>query len=281
MPVRGVIAGGHEVTVEAAEAMLRDGGNAYDAVLAAHLAACAAEPVLASLGGGGFLIAQPHNGQPVVYDFFVQTPQRKRPTTELSFRPIFANFGTAQQQFHIGQGTVATPGSMKGICQIHRDLGTLPLTAIAAPAIHYARHGVSLNPIQAYIFRIVSPILMATPEAREVFFGDRSRQQPRESGEVIRQPQLADTLERLGQEGDRFFYEGDLGRADCLAVSTGRRPIDGSRSGSLPSRQTQTATRRLSRRAGDHESTSLCGRHPDCVGARIAEGCPTEQDNIW
>ena len=51
----GVIAAGHTVTAEAAEHMLRAGGNAYDAVLAGMCAACAAEPVLASPGGGGFL----------------------------------------------------------------------------------------------------------------------------------------------------------------------------------------------------------------------------------
>ena len=138
MPYRGVVAAGHEITVAAAETMLRNGGNAFDAILAAHLAACVAEPVLSSLGGGGFLLARPQAGEPVVYDFFVQTPRHKRCLPELEFRPIMANFGPTQQQFHIGQGTIATPGAVKGICRIHRELATLPLSEIAAPAIHSA-----------------------------------------------------------------------------------------------------------------------------------------------
>ena len=135
MPIKGVVAAGHELTVQAAEVVLREGGNAFDAILAAHFAACAAEPVLASLGGGGFMLAKPHESRPIVYDFFVHTPKHKRPSHELDFRPIVADFGTAQQEFHIGQGTIATPGSIKGVCQIHRDLCSIPLTDIIAPAL--------------------------------------------------------------------------------------------------------------------------------------------------
>ncbi len=76
MAIKGVIAAGHELTVQAAEETLRDGGNAFDAVLAAHFAACVVEPVLASLGGGGFLLAQKPGSHPLVYDFFVHTPRR-------------------------------------------------------------------------------------------------------------------------------------------------------------------------------------------------------------
>ncbi|MCA9186373.1 MAG: gamma-glutamyltransferase [Planctomycetales bacterium] len=63
---RGVIAAGHERTVQAAERMLRAGGNAFDAVLAAHFVACVVEPVLASLAGGGFLIAKRANREAIL-----------------------------------------------------------------------------------------------------------------------------------------------------------------------------------------------------------------------
>ena len=111
---RGVVAAGHEITAEAGRYMLAAGGNAFDAALAAMLAACVAEPVLASLGGGGFLLAHPAGSPPEVFDFFVQTPRRQRAPAEIEFRPILADFGTAQQEFHIGMGTVATPGVVAG-----------------------------------------------------------------------------------------------------------------------------------------------------------------------
>jgi gamma-glutamyltranspeptidase / glutathione hydrolase len=212
MPCKGVIAAGHELTARAAEIMLREGGNAFDAVLAAHFAACVVEPVLTSLGGGGFMTARPAGGEPVVYDFFAQTPRHKRPVGEISFYPVMADFGTAQQQFHIGQGTIATPGTVKGAFTIHRDLGSLPMTQIVAPAVRYARDGVAVNRMQAYIFSVVSPIYLATPEARAVFCGGSSKNRVLREGEALRNVRLADTIERLAAQGDGLFYRGEIAR---------------------------------------------------------------------
>ena len=94
--------------------MLRAGGNAYDAVIAALATSFVAEPVLSSPGGGGFLLAVPAGERPRVYDFFVQTPRRRRPCDDVEFYPVMADFGPARQEFHIGRGTVATPGMIRG-----------------------------------------------------------------------------------------------------------------------------------------------------------------------
>ncbi len=213
MPCKGVVAAGHELTVEAAEIVLREGGNAFDAILAAHFAACVTEPVLASLGGGGYMIARPAGGEAVLYDFFVQTPRRKLPADPEGFRPIVADFGTDQQEFHIGQGTIATPGSVKGAFAIHRELGSMPMARIAEPAVRYAREGVTLNRLQAYIFSIVSPIYLATPESRAIFCSRTAEDSMPVEGETLRQPDLADTLEQIAADGERVFYRGELGRA--------------------------------------------------------------------
>lgn len=210
--IKGIVAAGHELTVRAAEIILREGGNAFDAILAAHFAACITEPVLASLGGGGFMLARPHDGRATLYDFFVQTPRARRPEMDCDFRPILADFGTAQQEFHIGQGTIAVPGSVKGIFRIHKELGSMPLADIAAPAIAYARDGVEVNGVQAYIFSIVRPIYTATPETREVYGNGGGDDDVVEQGKTIRQPKLADTMERLAVEGEGLFYRGEICR---------------------------------------------------------------------
>ncbi|MEA3411022.1 MAG: gamma-glutamyltransferase [Pseudomonadota bacterium] len=210
MANKGIVAAGHDLTLQAAALMLEEGGNAFDAIIAAHLMACVAEPVLASLGGGGFLLAYPNSRSPVIYDFFAHTPRRKRRVEELDFRPIVADFGTAQQEFHIGQGTIATPGSVRGLFRIHRDLGTLPLTVISAPAAEAARKGVTLNALQAYIFSIVSPIYTATPGASQIFESRQTPGQLMTEGEVIHQPELADVLEVLAIEGEALFYRGEI-----------------------------------------------------------------------
>jgi gamma-glutamyltranspeptidase/glutathione hydrolase len=210
MAIKGVIAAGHEVTALAAEEVLREGGNAFDAILAAHLAACTAEPVLSSLGGGGFLLVKAQDSPALLYDFFTHTPRARRPAHELDFRPIIADFGTAQQEFHIGQGTIAVPGSVKALFEIHRDLGAIPLREIAQPAIHNAREGVTLNSLQAYIFNIVRPIYTATPETREIFCQKGDADQILREGDQIVQKDLADTLESLVTEGEVLFYRGEI-----------------------------------------------------------------------
>ncbi len=213
MTAKGAIAAGHEVTAEAAALLLEAGGNAFDAALAALCAACVAEPVLASLGGGGFLNARTAAGEHRVFDFFVQTPRRKRGLQEVEFFPIVADFGTAQQEFHIGMGSVATPGTVRGLFDVHRELGSVPMRRIVEPAVAAACDGVRLNRLQAYIFSVVAPIYRATPEARALYASPRDPQRLYGEGELIRQPDLADTLELLALEGDRLFYEGEIARA--------------------------------------------------------------------
>ena len=72
MKKHGAVAAGHDVTARAAADVLEAGGNAFDAVTAAMWTACVAEPVLASLGGGGFVMTRPAGKPPRLYDFFVE-----------------------------------------------------------------------------------------------------------------------------------------------------------------------------------------------------------------
>ena len=213
MNAKGAVAAGHPQTAEAGALLLEAGGNAFDAVLAALCTACVAEPVLTSLGGGGFLTARTAAGETRVYDFFVQTPRRKRALDEIEFFPVVADFGTAQQEFHIGLGSLATPGTVRGLFDVHRELGSVPMRRIVEPAVTAARDGVRLNRLQAYIFGIVSPIYLATPGARALYASPEDPRRLYGAGERMRQPELADTLERLATEGDRLFYEGEMARA--------------------------------------------------------------------
>lgn len=214
-PSYGAVACGHPATAQAAAEVLRDGGNAFDAALAAMCAATVAEPVLCSLAGGGFLLAKPADEMPVVYDFFVDTPRHRRPLEELDFFPIDANFGTTSQEFHIGLGAMATPGMVKGLFEISQSLGRMPMQRIVAPAVRMAREGVPLRPIEQYICEVVGPILTAYAEARESFTvrepGSGQHRLPH-SGEKLPQPALADSLEALAKEGEQLFYQGEMGK---------------------------------------------------------------------
>jgi gamma-glutamyltranspeptidase/glutathione hydrolase len=219
--MKGAVAAGHPATAEAAVCALEAGGNAFDAALAGLCAACVAEPVLTSLGGGGFLLAHQGGGRNMLYDFFVQTPRRLRPETELDFYPIVADFGTAQQEFHIGMGSIAVPGTVKGLFRVHAELGTLPMREIVKPAVDFARNGIVLNSLQAYIFSIVAPIYLSTAGARSIYASRRVNDSLVVKGERFRQPELADALELLAIEGERLFYQGEMGAGLAVDCQTG------------------------------------------------------------
>ena len=219
--MKGAVAAGHPATAEAAAWVLKEGGNAFDAALAGLCAACVAEPVLTSLGGGGFLLAHQGGGRNILYDFFVQTPLHKRPESELDFYPILADFGTAQQEFHIGMGSIATPGTIKGLFQVHADLGTLPMRKIVEPAVDFARTGIVVNRLQAYIFTVVAPIYLSTRGARRIYSSRRTDDSLVVEGENFLQPELADALELLAIEGEQVFYQGEMGSELIRACGAG------------------------------------------------------------
>ena len=219
--MNGAVAAGHPATAEAAAWVLEEGGNAFDATMAGLCAACVAEPVLSSLGGGGFLLAHQGSGRNTLYDFFVQTPQHKRSVSDLDFYPILADFGAAQQEFHIGMGSVATPGTIKGLFRVHSELGSLPMREIMNPALDFARNGIVLNRLQAYIFSIVAPIYLSTRGARRIYSSSGVDDSLAIEGENFRQPELADALELLATEGERLFYQGEMGTELIAACESG------------------------------------------------------------
>ncbi|MBY8977244.1 gamma-glutamyltransferase [Rhodobacteraceae bacterium NNCM2] len=201
------VACGHALTAEAAENVLRDGGTAADAAIAGAFMAMVAEPILAGLLGGGFAMVAAE-GQTRLLDFFVQTPKRR--ADEIDFRSVFADFGTTRQEFHIGAGSVATPGIAPGLAELHARAGRMPLRELARPAIEAARSGVRITPFQAALGRIVAPILNASAEASKLMCADGT---PLAEGAIYTNPDFADVLEVFAIEGARFVTEGEVARA--------------------------------------------------------------------
>jgi len=212
----GVAASGHKETSNAARILLEEGGNAFDAALGAMCAACVCEPMLASLGGGGFLLAQTAAGESQVFDFFTQTPSAT--SGDLDFYPIDADFGTTTQEFHIGMGSIAVPGSVAGIFAMHQANCRLPLKKIIEPAVYLAREGLRLNKFQKYVNNTLAAILAGSPGGRAFAAPMFSPGRLAEIGEFIYNPDLADTFEALASHDQRWFYEGEPAQqlvSDC------------------------------------------------------------------
>jgi gamma-glutamyltranspeptidase/glutathione hydrolase len=220
---RAIIAAGHTQTAEAAAEVIAAGGNAFDGAVAALATACVAEPVLASLGGGGFLHARPAAGAPLIYDFFTQTPRVKASTQALDFYPIQVDFGDTVQEFHIGMGSIATPGVIAGLFRVQNELCRLSPARLLEPARRLAERGVVVNSFQHRIAAIVEPILRANPRVFALHASARDPQRLADVGECLRQPESADALSQLATQGPGLLYgqamHGSHGQASNNAAN--------------------------------------------------------------
>ncbi len=216
--MKAVVASGHQQVCEAAGEMLKNGGNAFDAAVAGGFASAVAEPLLTSLGGGGFLLARTDSGKSTLFDFFVDTPGRGLAEAEIEpdFLPVDVHFPGSVQVFNVGYGSVAVPGVLRGLLHVHRKFGRLPLHEIIAPAVELARNGVALNRTQAYILALLEPIMRLTECSRTLYFPKGKILQ---SGCEFKNPDLADFLESLPACGERDFYEGELARRIAADMS--------------------------------------------------------------
>jgi gamma-glutamyltranspeptidase / glutathione hydrolase len=209
---KGIVAAGHPLTAEAGARVLREGGNAVDAALAAMLTSFVAEPLLTGLGAGGHMLVAGGGSEPAVLDFFVQAPSDPRggewPIAEL--HAVDVSFGDAAQVFYIGPASCGAYGAPAGVCEAARRWGSVPLVELAAPAARLARDGVALNHGQAYIAEILGDLLTSTPECAALWAPTGSILR---EGEVLNNPELGDVLERLGEEGAEPFYSGDIAAA--------------------------------------------------------------------
>ncbi|HEX8690032.1 MAG TPA: gamma-glutamyltransferase [Solirubrobacterales bacterium] len=206
----GVVAAGHPLTAETGAQVLRDGGNAVDAAVAAVLASFALESPLTGFGAGGFMIV--HRGEEtVLVDFFVAAPGLDGVERGVELVPVPVHFDTEiVQTFYVGPASCGVPGTAAGLELALDRFGTVPLADLAAPAIGFAREGAPVNAQQAYIFEILWPIHELLEETRELYAPGGRRLG---EGDVFRFPELATALERFATEGAEPFYRGDVATA--------------------------------------------------------------------
>lgn len=240
-------AGGHPATVRAAAEVLRDGGNAWDAVLAGGFAATIAEPGLSSLGGGGFLVSRSSAGEEVVVDFFAAAPGLVDPAVGATHQPQPAlvtspvDFGGVVQDFGVGPASVGVPGVLEGYLHIHRRWASRPLARLVRPAVHLARTGVLLDRWQAQVLELLAAILTTSATGRSLYCapGHRSRSdgtgpgreggdppQMLRTGDSMYNEPLADFLEELAAGRRSGFTADELGGGITAADLDGYEVIE-------------------------------------------------------
>ena len=166
--MRGALAAGHPLTAEAGADVLRAGGNAVDACIAAAAVSWICESPLTGPGGGGFLLVHTaREARTRLLDFFVAVPERTASPEDLV--GVVVDYGDSQQSFYTGPMSVAVPGAVLGLWEAHRRWGSVPWAELLAPAAKLAREGVVLNEVQAFLHRILDPLLRYSPEGDALY----------------------------------------------------------------------------------------------------------------
>jgi gamma-glutamyltranspeptidase/glutathione hydrolase len=207
--MRGVVAAGHPLTAQAGADVLRAGGNAVDAAVAAVLMSFVAESPLTGPGAGGFMLVHTAGGEDHLLDFFVVAPGRGLAEPDpAALEPIPVEFAPeAIQVFNIGPSSCGVYGTPKGLAEALDRFGTASLQALVEPAARTAREGAQITPIQEYLVKILGPILASRPEGQAIYAPEGRLLR---TGEHFRFPELGDLLERLGAEGPGFLYDGEV-----------------------------------------------------------------------
>ncbi len=213
---KGVVAAGHPLSARAGAEVLRDGGNAVDAAVAAMLASFVAEALLTGLGAGGYMLVAGAGVEPVLLDFFVQAPTRRGDGTEAELYAVDVSFGDAAQVFHVGPASVGAYGTPAGVCAAAERWGTMPLSRLVQPALRLAHEGVPLNAAQAYVAEILTDLLTSTPECAALWAPEG---RVLREGETMRNPELGAALALLGEQGSEPFYRGEIAQAVCEWLS--------------------------------------------------------------
>src|SRR5204863_659510 len=175
MSARGAVAAGHPLTAEAGARVLREGGNAVDAAVAAVVTSFVAESPLTGLGAGGYMVV--HDGdEDLVLDFFVAVPGADGVERRSELVPVPVYFAAdVPQVFNVGAASCGVPGTAAGLEEALRRFGSVPMAELAAGPARLAREGVTVNAEQAFIFQILEAILTHTDVGREIYAPEGTR----------------------------------------------------------------------------------------------------------
>lgn len=202
-PVRarhGMVVSVHHLASDAGVELLREGGNAVDAAVATAFALAVVHPAAGNLGGGGFLLLRMHDGKSTFIDYREKAPLA---ATETMYQDAHGNVlpESSLQSSVIGYRSIATPGSVAGMAYAERKYGKLGLARAMAPAIKLAREGFELSAEEANELR--DNDLARFADSKRIF---QRGGQLYKAGEIFKQPQLAQTLERIAANPDDFYH---------------------------------------------------------------------------
>ena len=203
MGTHWMITSGHPLASHAGAAVLEKGGNAVDAAIAANAVMCVVRPHMCGIGGDAFLI-------------LYQAKKKKVKVLNASGRSPYG----ATRDFFVKKGlkkvpdkgilTSTVPGAVDGWATALEEHGSLPLMDLLKKAIEYAERGFPVYRELSQVIQAESALLKKSSDAEKVFFKNGK---PPEIGELLVQPELAESLKKLAHGGREAFYKGPIGKA--------------------------------------------------------------------
>ena len=207
-PEKGVLAP-HAMVVSAKEeasqiglVILKKGGNAFDAMIATELALAVAYPNAGNIGGGGFMVYRLGSGERGALDYREKAPAKAHRDMYLD-----KNGKVIADKSTLGALAVGVPGTIAGIFEVYEKFGSLPIGELIQPAIDLARKGVLITELQAnsYMNKNVELIKQANNYVTPFENGWKA-------GERFKYEELAQTLERIRDNGSYEFYNGETAK---------------------------------------------------------------------
>ena len=200
----GAVAAAEETAARVGVEILKKGGNAADAAVAVAFALAVTWPEAGNIGGGGFWVSRDARGRVVVVDFREMAPRNAR--RDLYIRPDKNGFVPSSTEGALSSGV---PGTVAGLSLAHRRAGRLSWKTVVNPAVRLARNGFAVTEVLARSLTKERDRLAKNSETARIFLPNGAAPPV---GSILKQPDLARTLEAIRDRRDDGFYRGRVAR---------------------------------------------------------------------
>ena len=201
----GMVVSSHYLASQAGDEVLRQGGNAVDAAIATAFALAVTLPSAGNIGGGGFLVYHGADGEITSFNFREKAPLAATETMFLNSRGEIRDNSN-----HDGALSVGVPGTVAGLALAHERLGSKPWAELVQPAVDLAENGFPSTWAMQWFLEMLQRRPYAYPSTAKAFL--KPGNQMYEPGEIFKQPDLANTLKRIRDQGRDGFYRGETAK---------------------------------------------------------------------
>lgn len=198
----GVVVSVSQPASEAGLDILKKGGNAVDATVATAFALAVTHPAAGNIGGGGFMVVHPPKGEPAVIEYRETAPAA---ATKTMF---------PKEESGYGHRVVGVPGTVRGMALAHEKFGKLPWKTVVMPSVQLAAEGFMLDAHHARSLNNIVAVAEGFAELRRVY--GRLDGKSWNAGDHLVQPDLANTLRVIAEQGAKAFYSGPI--ADLIVA---------------------------------------------------------------